>query len=298
MKKLFMTVAAMLTFVIGSAQLVTVESVNKVDGILTEKAAISPDGEFVVVNTANSLKRINLADGTQSVIATGEGLYNVAVSADGNKVVYTRPSYNKKHMRYNSLEAVDLSNGKVTTIVKPTRNLNAGYSVVNGTVNAVEKGKLRTVATGNAKAVKAPVASISYGHLQVTVNGKTTTLDPQGRGSYLWPSVSPDGTRLAYWLVGKGCFTCNLDGTDIKSHGPLRTAVWAGNDILVGQDEVEGQAQQLRACAIVALDVNTNEVQKLTDDNLVAFYPSASADGSRIAFTTRNGEVYIINIKK
>lgn len=298
MKKLFMTVVAMLAFVTGFAQLVTVQSVNKLDGILSEKAVISPAGDFVVVNTANSLKRVNVADGSQSEIVKGSGLYNFAVSADGSQVVYTRPSYKKNHLRYNALEAVNLSDGTVKTIVKPTRRLNSGFSVANGSVNAVENGKLRTVATGTGKAVKAPVASISYGHLQVTVNGKTKTIDPQGRGSYIWPSVSPDGTRVCYWLVGQGCFTCNLDGSDVKSHGPLRAAVWAGNKMLVGQDEVEGNAQQLAACSIVALDVNTNEVQKLTDDSVIATYPSASADGSRIAFSTPTGEIYVINLSK
>lgn len=292
-----MTVVALLTFMVGAAQLVTVESVTKLDGVLTEKAVISPKGDFVVVNAANSLKKVNVADGAQSVIANGAGLYNYAVSADGNCVVFTRPSVDKNNLRRKALEVVNLADGKVETLVKPTRRLNAGFSVANGSVNAVENGKLRTVATGQAKAVKAPVASISYGHLQVTVDGKTTTIDPQGRGSYIWPSVSPDGTRVAYWLVGGGCFTCNLDGSDVKSHGPLRAAVWAGNDLLVGQDEVEDE-HNLVASSIVALNVANNEVQKLTDDSVIATFPSANLDGSRIAFSTPSGEVYIINLKK
>ena len=62
--------------------------------------------------------------------------------------------------------------------------------------------------------------------------------------------------------------------------------------------QLKGNAQQLAACSIVALDVNTNEVQKLTDDSVIATYPSASADGSRIAFSTPTGEIYVINLSK
>lgn len=298
MKKFFMTAAAVLAFLTASAQFVTVESVTKLDGVLSEKAAISPDGSFVVTNTANALKKVNIADGSQTTIVDGAGLYNFAVSADGSSVVYTRPSYNSKHLRYNALEAVNLDNGSVKTIVKATRSLAHGYATTAGTVNAQEKGKVRSVALGNAKAVKAPFAAINFGHLDVTVNGKTSTIDPQGRGSYIWASVNPAGTRVCYWLVGKGCFTCNLDGSDVRSHGKLRAAVWAGNDMLVGQEEKNVQAQQLEASAIVALDVNTNETQKLTDDSVIALYPSASADGKRVAFTTPTGEVYIINLRK
>ena len=162
----------------------------------------------------------------------------------------------------------------------------------------LSNGKQQTKALNGGKAVKSAIASINYGHLDITVDGKTTTIDPQGRGSYIWASISPNGQRVCYWLVGRGCFTCNLDGTDVKSHGPLRAAVWAGNDMIVGMDEIEGNAQQVLASSIVALDVNTNEVQKLTDDNVIAQYPSVNADGSRVAFTTPAGEVYIINLVK
>lgn len=296
MKKFFITAVALLAFCVGNAQLVTVNSVERVGDQYAAKAVISPDGQYVVANTTTELKRVNVADGQATTIAKGNNLYNVVVSADGS-VVYSRPTFDKKHLRHVSLEVVD-ANGQNKVLVKPTRKLSSGVSVANGTVNAVVNGKAQAKALGAEKAVKAPVASISRGHLQVTVNGKTTTLDPQGRGSYIWTSISPDGKRLSYWLVGAGCFTCNLDGTDVKSHGPLRAAVWCGNDMLVGQDEVEGQAQQLVACSIVALDVNTNKVQKLTDDSLIATYPSASADGSRVAFTTQDGEIYVINLTK
>lgn len=298
MKKLFITAAALLVCAVAGAQLVSVQSVERLGSATGDKAVLSPDGQFVVVNTATSLKKVNVADGAESVIVEGEGLYNVRVSGDGNTVVYSKPSYNDKHMRFVSLEAANLADGTVKTLVKPSRKLNHGFIIADGTVNAIENGKLRTTVVNGGKTVKAPVASISYGHLQVTQNGKTVTIDPQGRGSYIWPSVSPDGKRVCYWLVGAGCFTCNLDGSDVKQHGRLVAPVWAGNSMLVGQDVVEGTAQALTASSIVALDVNTNKVQKLTDDSVIATFPSASADGSRIAFTTPEGAVYLINLTK
>ena len=298
MKKLFITAAAMMAFAVCGAQLVTVESVQRVGNALGEKAVISPDGQFVVTNTMTSLKRVNVSDGTEKVIANGEGLYNYAVSSDGATVVYSRPQFKKNHLRYVSLESVDATGSAPKVLVKASRKLGSGYSLSNGSLNAVENGKLRTKALGAAKATAAPVASINYGHLDVTVNGKTTTIDPQGRGSYIWPSISPDGTRVCYWLIGGGCFTCNLDGSDVKSHGALRAATWAGDNMLVGMDEVEGDSQKVASCSIVALDVNTNRTQKLTDDTVIATYPSASADGSRIAFTTPAGEIYVINVVK
>lgn len=296
MKKLFITAAAMLAFVVGNAQLVTVNSIDRVGDVTCAKVTMSPDGEYVVANTGSSLNRVNIADGQSTVLTTGANLTGVTIGADGT-VAYVRPSFDKKHLRHVSLEAITPA-GQQVVVVKPTRQLGAGVTVANGTVNGIAKGKAQAKAVNGGKTVKAPVAAINYGHLDVTVDGKTRTIDPQGRGSYLWPSVSPDGTKVCYWLVGRGCFTCNLDGTDVKSHGPLRAAVWAGDHMLVGMDELEDTNQEVVASSIVALDPATNTVQKLTDDSIIAQFPSASADGSRIAFTDIHGQVYVINITK
>lgn len=296
MKKFFIAAAALLAFAVGNAQLVTVSGIEKVGDVKCAKATISPDGQYVVANTGSALQRVNVSDGQAVTLTTGANLFNVTVGADGT-VAYTRPSFDKNHLRHNSLEAIT-PDGRQVVVVKPTRRLAAGAAVADGTVNGIVKGKAQAKAVTGKKAVKAPVAAINYGHLDVTVNGKTTTIDPQGRGSYLWASVNPAGTRVCYWLVGRGCFTCNLDGTDVKQHGPLRAAVWAGNDMLVGVDEVEGDNQQLVASSVVAMDVKTNKVQKLTDDSMIALAPTATADGSRVAFTSDNGDLYIINIVK
>ena len=36
--------------------------------------------------------------------------------------------------------------------------------------------------------------------------------------------------------------------------------------------------------------------QTLTDDSVIAMYPYATAKGEKIAFSTANGEAYLINI--
>ena len=101
-----------------------------------------------------------------------------------------------------------------------------------------------------------------------------------------------------YWLVGRGCFVCNLDGTGVQRVGELRAAVWAGNDRLVGMDEVEGTAQQVTASSLRLYDLASGVSQTITDDTVKAQFPSASADGSRIAFTTPEGELYIVTLTK
>ena len=52
----------------------------------------------------------------------------------------------------------------------------------------------------------------------------------------------------------------------------------------------------LIGCDMARLDDFTKSL--LTNDEVIAMYPSVSADASRIAFVNQDGDVYVINIKK
>lgn len=298
MKKFLVSAALMLAAVVAGAQVVNVGALTPVQGIDGSNAIISPDGTFVVLNTDKGLDMVDLATGATKTLADGNMLYNVRISQDGSQVVYNRAGFDKNHLRKVSLESVNTATGKVDVIVKPTRLLNSGIALAGNTVNAVENGKLRARSLDGTKAQRAPIASINYGHLDVTVNGKTVSIDPQGRGSYIWPSISPDGTRVLYRLVGKGTFTCNLDGSDVRAVGNFMYPVWAGNDVVVAVREHEGHAQVLTASELVAVDATTGAVQDLTGSDIIVTAPSATADGGKIAFTDTKGALYIMEISK
>lgn len=299
MKKLFFYGVMMLAALSAGAQTAVPGSMHRVGTSEGGKAVISPDGSFVVSQTVDGLKKTDLATGESTIVAKGNNLYDISISADGRHVVYTRPTFNKEHLRYNSLESVDLLNGKNTVIVKPTRKLNAGVALSGNTVNAVSGGKARVKSLDGSKAAKAPVASISYGHLQVTdTDGKTVTIDPQGRASYLWPSVSPDGTRVLYRLSGVGTFTCNLDGSDVHRVGNYMFPVWAGNGTVVGVREVEGDSQQLVASTLVAVNLADGTASDLTPADMIATAPSCTADGTTVAFTAQDGGIYTLSLTR
>lgn len=297
MKKFLVSVALMFAVATAGAQVVNVGALTPVQGVTATKAVISPDGTFVVIGADNGLSKVDLATGATARIAEGT-LYDVRISQDGSQIVYNRATIDKNHLRKVSLESVNSATGKVDVIVKPTRHLNSGIALAGNTVNAVENGKLRTRSLDGTRAQQAPIASINYGHLDVTVNGKTVSIDPQGRGSYIWPSISPDGKRVLYRLSGVGAFTCNLDGSDVKAVGNFMFPVWAGNDVVVAVREHEGQAQVLTASEIVAVSTVTGQVQTLTGNDIIATAPSATADGSKVAFTATDGSLYIMEINK
>ncbi|MDE6266058.1 MAG: hypothetical protein K2M07_01740 [Muribaculaceae bacterium] len=298
MKKFFISAALICSGFMAYAQLVNVESVQRVNlpsTLAVNKATISPDGTFAVVSDLGStaLNSVDLASGRVSTITDNGSGVDVRISDDNQTVVYRQITTNKNHLRQTAVRAHDMSTGSEQQILKPTRNLNG--VAINGTeVVAIEKGKARTKNLGKNK-VSRPVVSIQEGHLNVTVNGKTTTLDPQGRSSYLWPSLSPDGTKVLYWVAFEGCFVCDLDGSNPVKLGELRAARWINDNLVVGQRDHDN-GDYITDSELIASDLNGTK-QVLTDASVVALNPSVSADGKKIAFTTNKGELYILNLK-
>lgn len=285
---------------VASAQLLNVGSIEKVNlpaGMSVAQSAMSHDGSFAVINSNNGLEKVTLANGKTVKIAGSASFTGVEISEDGSTVVFKQPSYQGK-LRYTALKSVNLSNGKETTLVAPSRNLQ-GFNIVGNRVNAVNKGKLSTKALSANASAEAPVASISRGALLVTVNGVTRNISPQGTSgqSYLWPSVSPDGTKVLYYLVGSGAWVCNLDGSNAVKVGTVRAAQWYDNNVIVGMED-EDNGEVVTASKLVAVNAAGTIKQDLTQVSSMAMYPSVAGNGSKISFVTPAGEMFIMSINK
>jgi len=273
----------------------TVEKVNLPDKAAV--AAISPQGDYLLLTSATNqgLTKYDLTTHQSQVLSTAPSAgHNVKISPDGQTVVYREGSMNKKHLRLSSLKSVNLATGASKVLVKPTRDLQ-GYAVDATSAGAVNKGKFSKKAIGKAKAQNIPVLSVNKGQLMITVGGKTRNLSPNGtQFSYLWPSLSPDGTQVLYYVAAHGAYVCNLDGSNVRKVGQMRAPVWYDNNTVVGMmDKDDGEF--IYASTIVAATLD-GKTQTLTDDAIIAMYPHATA--GKIAFSTPAGEAYIIHVTR
>ena len=126
-------------------------------------------------------------------------------------------------------------------------------------------------------------------------NGRTKLFSPNGKdNSYLWPSVSPDGTKVLYYVCGLGAYVCNIDGSNVKKIGMMRAPQWYNNDIVVGMND-QDDGEVIYASTIVAANLK-GETQTLTDGKQIAMYPKVSPATGKIVFSTPEGEVYIIHV--
>ena len=280
------------------AQVLQVTSIDKVN--LPQQAAvaaISPQGDYLLLTSATNqgLTKLDLTTNQTQVLSTAMSAgHNVKISPDGQTVVFREGSFNNKRLRMSSLKSVNLATGASQVLVKPTRDLQ-GYAVDATSAGAVNKGKFSKKAIGSAKAQNLPVLSLDKGKLMITINGKTRNLSPNGtQYSYLWSSLSPDGTKVLFYQSAHGTYVCDLDGSNVRKVGQMRAPEWYDNNTIVGMMDLD-DGEFIYASTIVAATLD-GTTQVLTDDSTIAMYPHA-ADG-KIAFSTPAGEAYIINVTK
>ena len=283
--------------VFNVASLVPVELPSDVG---SKVVAISGQGDFLLLTTDNNsgLTKLDLNTGKAQNITRAAGAgYDARVSPDGKRVVYRENSFTPGHLRMVSLRSINLESGQHNELVAPTRSLQ-GMALNNQAALPVTRGQVAAKGfEGKASAKNAVVLSINNRQLMISRNGKTRNLSPNGKDkSYLWPSLSPDGTKILYYVGAEGAFVCNLDASNVKPLGMMRAPQWWDDSTVVGMyDQDDGEF--VYASRIVATNLKGDK-QTLTPDSLIAMYPKVSAQAGKIAFSTPNGKAYIINVTK
>ena len=275
MKKVYLFLALAIPMM-ASAQLLEVGSVERVAKEANAKvAAFSPTGDYLLLtNTSNQgLQRMDLATKKITPITSADGAgYNVKIAQDGNQIVYREVTLNASKSRVSNIVRHDLAANKAQVVAKQQSHLAA------------------MVADADR-----PSFSVKDRQLMMTKNGKTIVFSPNGQQySYHWASLSPNGKKVSYYISAVGCFVCDIDGKNIQFIGHNCLApVWYNDNIIVGCDTKDNGEVVLES-AIVAYSLDGKK-QVLTNGEQIAVFPQA-AEG-KIAYSTSEGEIYIMNIK-
>ena len=278
MKKTMLFVAACLLSLAASAQVLEVVSMQKLPipaQAEMKVAGISPDGSYLLLTSGSNkgLQRYDLESQTLTTITDAAGAgYNVQVSNNGQEVVYRETTIDRNNLRQNKVVRLNMYNQRQNVVARNQRDMKQMATSDN----------LTTV-------------SIKDRLIVLKHNGLTTTLAPNGNHlSYIWPSVSPDGTKLCYYVCGNGCWVSNIDGSNPQYIGhKCQAAKWYDNNTLVAMaSEDDGHFTTASAIVLYTLD---GKKQTLTNDSMIAMYPYAAENA--IVFSTIEGETYLLNVK-
>jgi Tol biopolymer transport system component len=278
MRKTMLFVAACLMSLAASAQVLEVASMTKLatpENTDAKVAGVSPDGSYVLLTNGSNkgLQRFDVATQETTVLTTAEGAgFNVQISKDGQELVYRETQIGKDNLRKHNIVRKNLATEKVSTVARAQRT----------TSRMATSDNLTTV-------------SIQDRLIVLKRNGLTTTLAPNGSHlSYIWPSVSPDGTKICYYVCGNGCWVANIDGSNPQYIGhKVQAAQWYDNNTLVAMATYDdGHFTTASSIVVYTLD---GKKQVLTNDDMIAMWPYAAKNA--IVFSTIEGETYMLNIK-
>ena len=278
MKKTMLFVAACLLSLAASAQVLEIVSMQQLPIAAKadmKVAGVSAAGDYILLTSGSNqgLHRYDMANQSLTTLTNAAGAgFNVQVSRDGKEIVYRETSFDRNHMRQNKIVRLNMYNQRQNVVARNQRDMK--HMATSDNLTSV---------------------SISDRLIVLKRNGLTTTLAPNGMNeSYIWPSVSPDGTKLCYYVCGNGCWVSNIDGSNPQfiAHA-CRAAKWYNNNTIVAMaDEDDGHFTTASRIVAYTLD---GKMQVLTDDSMIAVEPYAT-DGA-VVFSTLDGEVYMLNVK-
>ena len=275
MKKVYLFLALAIPMM-ASAQLMEVSSTQLVASKADAKvAAFSPQGDYLLLtNTSHQgLQSLDLTSKQITPITTADGAgYNVQIAQDGKQIVYREVVTDANQVRHSNIVRLNLAGKQRQMVAKNQRSLEA---------MAVE--------------MERPSFSIKDRQLMMTVNGETKVFSHNCQQYiYHWASLSPNGKKVSYYISAVGCFVCDIDGSNIQFIGHnILAPVWYNDNILVGCDTKDNGEVVLES-VIVAYSLDGKK-QVLTNGEQIAVFPKA-ADG-KIAYSTSEGEIYVMNIK-
>ena len=279
MRKTFLLVAIALVSMIAQAQVLEVISMQKVatpNGTGGMIVGLSPKGDYLLLTDANEkgLVRydINTQNTTTITDADGAGSY-AKISQDGNTITYRQRIYDDSKLVRFDIMQYNTQACKTSIVAKQQA----------GTENLVDVTSQLTVSVNTDL------------YLVLNRNGKRIVMAPNGEEyRYNWPSISPDGSKILYYVSGEGCYVCDINGNNVKFIARhCRAAQWYDNNTIVGMAD-EDDGHNFTASALVVYTLDGKSQTLITKDKL-AMYPYVAKN--KVAFSTPTGEMYLLSVK-
>lgn len=280
MKKIFLCIGLAIA-TMASAQVLKVQNQQQLatpEGDI-KVAGIAPDASYVLLTTTSNegLKKYTIATGAIESLTTAQGAgYNAEIAADGQTVVFREKVMAPNRTMQTSIKSLKLADKTTTMLQAPTRN--ARQLAVARNIHAVR-----------------PTVSIENQQLMLTIGATTTTLSPCGTNkSYIWPSVSPDGKKVLFYVCGVGAYVSGIDGKNVQFLGhDLRAPKWYNNEIVIGMND-QDNGEVTTSSEIVA--VNLKGQKQVLTSGINAMYPYVC--NGHIVCSGFNGEVYMLTVSE
>jgi Tol biopolymer transport system component len=256
----------------------------------------SPDGASVYVTTAGYQGIWQYTPVTrefrQICDDAGAG-FGFTVSADGRHVAWRRTlEGGTMNRRVQEVVEADIVSGEQVVLaggpdlpVPVFAGDRVMYSPTSEMKNALS---LTRPSTGSF------VLGIEDTRIAAVIDGSPVQLDPYHGGSYIWPSLSPDGTRLVAYEMSRGTFVSDLHGTVLAEFGRRDAPSWMRSGRWIVYMDQKDDGHQMVSSDIMCVSPDGKTTVRLTNTPAIELMPVCSPVDDRILVCTPGGEVYVL----
>lgn len=293
--KLF-TAALLCVFLSNAQDVKIVRHEQLLKGIESQcyNPVLSPDGQKVLFTQSDyeGLNVYDIADDVVTPLASDRlAGFSPAFSKDG-KSVYFLSQTRENMLVYREMKSVNLDGTGMSTVMEKSRGMLHPVAVDGGGVTVSDNGrKLKAKSNGGTYAYSAGKEIV------VVKNGIEKKIAPvPTKYTYIWESLSPDGTKILFYAGGKGAYICDLDGNLVAELGKYTSPAWCGNDYVVAVNATH-DGHQYETSQIVLLKVDGSYKKELTAPVSMSMHPTASASGDRLTYNTIDGRLFLMDLR-
>jgi Tol biopolymer transport system component len=257
----------------------------------------SPNGKKIYFTNSsyNGIWEFSFDTKQTRLITSDQGSgYGFALSQDGNQIAYRRTSYPKGNFeRVQEIISHDLKSNKKFLLAKGD-NLSIPIFTKSGvTFSDCEQTKNLSPKLSSKEI---SVLGIENTKIALNRNGTKVLLDPFAGGSYIWPHLSPDKSKIAVYEADRGTFICDINGNILSKLGKRNAAVWSrdGNWLIYMDDIDDGH--NILSSEIKAVSIDGKLTVTLTNtSNIIEMNPSVSPTENKIVCNSFEGQIFVIH---
>ncbi|MBM4177107.1 MAG: hypothetical protein FJ213_13195 [Ignavibacteria bacterium] len=257
----------------------------------------SPNGKKIYFTNSsyNGIWEYSFATKKTRKITSDQGSgYGFAISSDGNQIAYRKTFYPTGSLeRVQEIISLNLKTGKAASFAKGDNLSTPTFTKSGVTFSDCDQTKNLSPRTSQKEI---SILGIENTKIAVNKNGVKVLLDPFGNGSYIWPSLSTDRTKIVAYESDRGTFICDLNGNIISKLGKRNSAVWSrdGNWLIYMDDKDDGH--NILSSEIMAVSVDGKNTVNLTNTaNITEMNPHVSSTENKIVCNSLNGEIFILH---
>ncbi len=240
----------------------------------------SPNGDKIAAAGANyaGIYVFN-ADGTQGEqITAAEGAgYKMTWGADG-KEIFGRTNIVDNCRVFHEFKAWNVETREARTIAAKARTNAAPSRRVAG----VKTCDVYETMTSDPAEAASKIAALNDYAGKIIIN----------------PALSPDGSKIAFQIVGNGMWVINADGTELRSLGKGSHASWTPDSKSIVYTVVTDNGNDFTSSTVYSMDIESAKSSViLADSKIIPLTPAVSPDGKKMVFeNAADASLYIVTL--